>query len=176
LFVGRFSAEKQVELLVDVMQLLPGSYKLVIVGYGPLDQQLRTKIAATNMTGRIMIVNNCTDPTPYYKKAACLLLTSSFEGFPNVLLEANLQGCPVVVYKTRGGAKEIVSPGNGIYIEPDAAGGMNQFADSIRVVCEDTTTYNREKIAGSVKERFEVKKTINQYLEFIGSTIQKTNS
>jgi glycosyltransferase involved in cell wall biosynthesis len=175
LFVGRFSLEKQVELVVETTRLLPAEYKLVIVGYGPLESQLREQIAATNMSARIMIIDNCTNPTPYYQQADCLLLTSSFEGFPNVLLEANLQGCPVVVYKTKGGAKEIVQTGNGIYIEPEAEGGLERFAASIREVCENTAAYDREKIAASVRDRYEIKKTINQYLAFIGNTIRKTN-
>ncbi len=122
---------------------------------------------------RIMIVNDCNDPTPYYKLADCLVLTSSFEGFPNVLLEANLQGCPVVVYKTRGGAKEIVEPGSGFYIEPEAEGGLGLLKEKIINVCEQPEQFDREKIAARVREQYEVKKTIHSYLDYINSILQK---
>lgn len=173
LFVGRFSQEKQAELAIEVMPLLPAEYKLVLVGYGPMDQEIRGKISAAGLTGRILIIGDCTDPTPYYQQAGCLVLTSSFEGFPNVLLEANLQGCPVVVYKTKGGAREIVTPDNGVYIEPDAPGGLEQFAEAVRSVCEYPGRYNRHEIASKTKEQYGIQKTICSYLDYIEKIVKK---
>lgn len=86
LFVGRFSKEKKTELLLDVMLALPAEYKLIVIGYGPMEQSIRNNIANMELTGRVHLATNCNNPAAYYKRADCLLLTSSFEGFPNVLL------------------------------------------------------------------------------------------
>ncbi len=94
LFVGRFSAEKQVGLLIEAMQTITGNYKLILVGYGPMEQEVRRKIAEADLGNKIMIVNDCDDPTPYYKQASCLVLTSSFERVSECIIRSQSARLP----------------------------------------------------------------------------------
>lgn len=173
LFVGRFSSEKQVELLLQTMPLLDDSYRLLLIGYGPLEQQVRNKISEMNLGQNVLIVNDCSNPVPYYQEADCLVLTSAFEGFPNVLLEANLQGCPVVVYKTKGGAREIVEAGFGKYIAPETEGGLELLAAAIKEITEHPEPYNRQEMIAATKSRYDVNKTIRSYEEYITNLSEK---
>jgi glycosyltransferase involved in cell wall biosynthesis len=175
LFVGRFSPEKQVHLIIDCMDHLPKDYKLILIGYGGLEDALRRQIKSKPFSQRILIVQDCNDPTPYYRLSDCMLLSSSFEGFPNVLLEANLQGCPAVVYKTRGGAKEIVNDENGIYIEPDDSNDLTSFAAAIMSVC-NSGDFNRKEISLHTEEQYNIDRKTQEYINFITGFPRKETS
>ncbi len=167
LFVGRFSKEKQVHLCVEVMKFLPASYKLVLLGYGKEEHSLKKLISQNNLSKRVLIVTGVSRPASYYKMADCTLLTSAFEGFPNVLLEANAEGCPLVVYKTAGGAKEVVNEENGIYIEPVAVNDIQTFARSIIAVCEAHGKYDRTLIKKITNEKYNIETITRQYEQLI---------
>ena len=171
LFVGRFSAEKRVQLIIESLALLPNDFKLVIIGYGGFETELRSLINNKGLSERVLIINDCNDPTPYYKLADCVLLSSSFEGFPNVLLEANMQGCPVVVYETRGGAREIVNSNNGIYINPGS--DLEIFADSILEACLPGR-FDRGQISEQTEKEYNIGKKTSEYLDYIEGFLTTT--
>jgi len=160
-----------VDKLIDAFKLLPAAYRLLLVGYGPLEKKIIDKIQQDELVRQIRIVSDCSNPVLFYQRASCLVLTSSFEGFPNVLLEANAMGCPVVVYKTKGGAAEIVSNETGVYISPDNAGDLNALASAIESVCNNSQHFDRERIAAITYDRYNVKKIVSSYLCYIEETI-----
>ncbi len=167
LYVGRFSAEKRAAITLEVMNMLPPTYKLVMLGYGPLENTIRETIVKKGLLERVLVIADCSNPVSFYKRADCLLLTSAFEGFPNVLLEANAMGCPVCVYKTSGGASEIIYNGNGIYINPNSAGGIEEFAEAIEKICTTPTIFIRPDIIRTAEKKFGVQEIIKQYLTYI---------
>jgi glycosyltransferase involved in cell wall biosynthesis len=167
LYVGRFSEEKRAALTLEVLDILPNSYKLIMVGYGPLENEIRSTINQKGLSERVMIVTDCNNPAAFYERADCLLLTSAFEGFPNVLLEANAMGCPVCVYQTEGGAAEIINNTNGIYIAPDSTTGIVDFCQAIEKICTNPAGYSRPHIAKYTVEKFGIREIIKQYTGFI---------
>lgn len=59
------------------------------------------------------------DPTEYYKKAKIFHMTSAFEGFGNVLVEAQSYGCVPILFNSYSAAKDIVNHDvDGFLIEP----------------------------------------------------------
>ncbi|KOH45668.1 glycosyltransferase [Sunxiuqinia dokdonensis] len=60
---------------------------LVIGGTGNEDANLRKLIEQLGLTGRIHLIGNLKNPFPYYRKSALNVISSTNEGFPNVLLE-----------------------------------------------------------------------------------------
>lgn len=171
LFVGRFSAEKRISLLSDVMLVLPQTYKLILIGYGPQEKNVRDEIKVKKLANRVHLVTDCSNPSAYYERADCLLLTSAFEGFPNVVLEANAMGCPACIYQTAGGVVEIINEGNGIYISPDSNAGMNDFAEAIKSICTQPLVYIREEIKKSTEIKFGIREIMNQYMNYIGQMV-----
>lgn len=52
----------------------------------------------------------------YYSKASVVLLTSLYEGFPNVLVESLTLGTPVVAFDCPNGPNEIINSNNGLLV------------------------------------------------------------
>ena len=120
LYIGRLSAEKQIERIRPVLDAMPDA-RLALVGDGPYRQQLETLFAgsATNFVGYLA----GEELASAYASADAFLFPSSTETLGLVLLEAMAAGCPVVG-ANRGGIPDIVSDGaNGCLYEPDGADG-----------------------------------------------------
>ena len=62
---------------------------------------------------KIIIINKTYNPYPYMKKSMLLILTSIYEGFPNVLVESLTIGTPVISTNMNAGASEILINGKG---------------------------------------------------------------
>lgn len=131
-YVGRLSAEKGVDVLVEAMQELvrrdPG-VDLAIVGGGPLDASLRLRAGALGLGERVRFLGHRGhDELPRWLGAFDVLcLPSRREGCPNVVLEALASGRPVVASGV-GGVPELLRKDNGILVPPDRGG---ELADAL---------------------------------------------
>jgi glycosyltransferase involved in cell wall biosynthesis len=120
LYIGRLSAEKQIERIRPVLDAMPEA-RLALVGDGPYRQQLETLFAgsATHFVGYLA----GDELAAAYASGDAFLFPSSTETLGLVLLEAMAAGCPVVA-ANRGGIPDIVSDGiNGCLYEPDGPDG-----------------------------------------------------
>ena len=121
LYVGRLSAEKQIESILPVLKALPGS-RLALVGDGPHRQQLEKTFAGT--ATRFVGYLRGEELAGAYASADAFLFPSSTETLGLVLLEAMAAGCPVVA-ANRGGIPDIVTDGeNGCLYDPDQTNGL----------------------------------------------------
>ena len=119
-YVGRLSAEKQIERIKPVLDALPDA-RLALVGDGPHRQQLEKHFegTATNFVGYLA----GEELASAYASGDAFLFPSSTETLGLVLLEAMAAGCPVVG-ANRGGIPDIISNRvNGCLYEPDGADG-----------------------------------------------------
>ncbi len=100
LAVGRFTPlHKGFDLLIDAFSLFAANeadWCLDIVGEGPEEQRYREKIAACGLQGRIAIHPFTNHIQHYYSNAQVFVLSSRWEGFGLVLVEAMAHGLPVV--------------------------------------------------------------------------------
>jgi glycosyltransferase involved in cell wall biosynthesis len=121
LYIGRLSAEKQIERIRPVLDAMPDA-RLALVGDGPYRQQLE-KIFAGTPTHFVGYLAG-QDLAAAYASGDAFLFPSSTETLGLVLLEAMAAGCPVVG-ANRGGIPDIVSDGvNGCLYEPNQAGSL----------------------------------------------------
>ena len=121
LYIGRLSAEKQIERIRPVLDALPEA-RLALVGDGPYRQQLE-KIFAGTPTHFVGYLAG-EELASAYASGDAFLFPSSTETLGLVLLEAMAAGCPVVG-ANRGGIPDIVSDGvNGCLYEPDQEGSL----------------------------------------------------
>ena len=120
LYVGRLSAEKQIERIKPVLEALPDT-RLALVGDGPHRQQLEKHFEGTATTFVGYLAGE--ELASAYASGDAFLFPSSTETLGLVLLEAMAAGCPVVG-ANRGGIPDIISDGiNGCLYEPDGADG-----------------------------------------------------
>jgi glycosyltransferase involved in cell wall biosynthesis len=116
LYIGRLSAEKQIERIRPVLEAMPET-RLALVGDGPHRQQLERVFEGTPTTFVGYLAG--ADLAAAYASGDAFLFPSSTETLGLVLLESMAAGCPVVGAE-RGGIPDIVTDGiNGCLYDPD---------------------------------------------------------
>tara|TARA_Y100000589_G_scaffold51677_1_gene43056 strand:- start:1923 stop:2930 length:1008 start_codon:yes stop_codon:yes gene_type:complete len=130
LYVGRLSAEKQIERIRPVLEALPEA-RLALVGDGPHRQQLEKHFEGTATTFVGYLAGE--ELASAYASGDAFLFPSSTETLGLVLLEAMAAGCPVVG-ANRGGIPDIITDGvNGCLYEPDGSdGGASSLIEATR--------------------------------------------
>jgi len=136
LFAGRLVPIKRPELFLDLaMRLterLPGEkLNFIIAGDGPLRKSLEKK-SLENRSGKaeISFLGEQKEMSEIYRRSDLLVLTSEFEGTPNVILEAMAHGLPVVAANV-GGVPEIVPENCGILVNLSQSDGLLEAAVSL---------------------------------------------
>ncbi len=116
IYVGRLSAEKQIERIKPVLDNIPGAC-LALVGDGPYRGQLE-KIFENTKTNFIGYLSG-KELASAYASGDIFLFPSSTETLGLVLLEAMAAGCPVIG-ANKGGIPDIINNGiNGCLYNPD---------------------------------------------------------
>jgi glycosyltransferase involved in cell wall biosynthesis len=169
LFVGRIAPQKGLNYLFEafekVIRLYP-SYKLLIVGKGqePYESEIKNLANEMNLTNNISFEGNQSNVSTFYKRAKLTVLTSLFEGFPNVLVESISLGTPVVSFDCKSGPRDIIENDiNGIlvpYLD------VNFFAKSIESVISNQKVFYEEDVIRSSK-KFHIEAIIEDYEKII---------
>lgn len=111
--VFRFWAEKRpmlwLEAAAEVARSFPGTHFLII-GEGPLRPKMEKFVIARGLKGRVHLPGTRPDVALTLSVMDVFMLTSEFEGTPNVILEAQWLGVPVVATDS-GGTRESFSSG-----------------------------------------------------------------
>lgn len=108
---GRLEPVKGFDRLLDAVaacQCL--EVHLTLLGEGPLRQTLHARAEALGIAAQVDFIGFQNNPFPWYARADALVLSSHYEGFPNVALEAIVCGTPVIATATPGGLREILAP------------------------------------------------------------------
>ena len=111
LAVGKLTHQKGFDLLlealVEVVKRHPNAH-LTILGDGPLKENLTKQMRHLNLESVVEMKGYMTDVSAYFHYADAFVLSSRFEGFPNVLLEALAHLTPVVSTDCLSGPSEIL--------------------------------------------------------------------
>jgi glycosyltransferase involved in cell wall biosynthesis len=108
--VGRLAAVKGFDVLLAALSAvrrhLPQA-SLTILGQGPLLADLTQQGQRLGLTDAVRFLGFQQNPWPYFKHADIFVLSSRYEGLPNVLLEALALGTPIVATDCPGAIREI---------------------------------------------------------------------
>ena len=141
LYIGRLSAEKQIERIRPVLEAMPQA-RLALVGDGPHRQQLERLFEGTATTFVGYLAGE--ELAAAYASGDAFLFPSSTETLGLVLLEAMAAGCPVVG-ANRGGIPDIVNDGvNGCLYDPDQPGSL---VDAVQRLLGDQDQRSRLRVA-----------------------------
>jgi glycosyltransferase involved in cell wall biosynthesis len=136
-FLGRLVEQKNPLLLLDVLDALRAEgYRLVVIGDGPLADELRRRAAALALTDRVEFVGSLprAQALQRLRSVDVLLMPSLWEGMPLAALEAMAIGVPVVASAV-GGLREIIEDGrSGFLVE---GGDRGRYAAAVRRLSAD---------------------------------------
>lgn len=104
--VGRFSAQKRHDVLLDAFAKQDGRFGLVLLA--DPSPALEALIAERGLGQRVHVAGFQKNPYPWIAGAELLALSSDHEGLPNVIIEALLLGVPVVSTDCPSGPREIL--------------------------------------------------------------------
>ncbi|HIU89317.1 MAG TPA: glycosyltransferase family 4 protein [Candidatus Caccomonas pullistercoris] len=136
--VGRLTYQKGFDLLLqawaEVYRRVSG-WQLAIVGDGELRSALSAQAESLGLAGCVTFVPATKDVVAVYRDASVLAMSSRYEGFGMVLLEAQTVGLPVVSFACKCGPSEIVNDGVDGYLV--APGDVDAMADRLVRLMQD---------------------------------------
>ncbi len=111
LSVGRLTPQKNFGRLITTFQGLAAvfpNWRLAILGEGPLRSELAAQIKIAGLVKRILLPGRVGNIGDWYEAADLYVMTSSYEGFPNALVEAMAYGLPGVSFDCDTGPRDII--------------------------------------------------------------------
>ena len=169
LAVGRLTYQKGFDILVKDFLEVKKKYinlKLIILGSGPELNNLK-KIIPKNCK-EILLLGDI-DPTPYFKKCEAFILSSRYEGIPNVLIEAMSFSKPIIIYNSSTGMDEYVSDMNeAIILNQNKS--INSLDKALKYVFENKSKVDLlSKNAKNKILSFDNKKILDLWLEILSN-------
>lgn len=138
--VGRLVAEKGFYRLLDIWARIKADkaleeWKLHIVGDGHLKSRIQLRIRSRNVADSVVLKPFTTDVEKEYLQASIYAMTSLFEGFPMVLLEAFSYGLPIVAFDIITGPSEIIEHGKNGFLIADR--NLEEFEKHLKMLMLD---------------------------------------
>jgi glycosyltransferase involved in cell wall biosynthesis len=132
LLVGRLVKQKNIKFAIDILKLChKKNFKvdLIVIGEGELLDDLKRYSVRYGLSDYVKFLGNKNNVNDYYRSAHATILTSDYEGFPNVLIESMSCGTPVVAHNCKSGPEELIVNGkNGFLVNFQ---NDSEFVDAI---------------------------------------------
>jgi glycosyltransferase involved in cell wall biosynthesis len=163
LAVGSFKAQKNFALLIRAFSMLPPDLnaRLVILGDGPLRSQLEDLIHKLDLSQLVYLPGFTLNIKSWYCLANLFVLSSSWEGFANVIAESLGFGVPVVSTDCKSGPAEILDHGRFGTLVP--VNNALSLANAIQESLIKPHDYDSLRRRG---QDFSISKIADQYLNF----------
>lgn len=162
IYVGRITYQKGIDYLVPIMkELKDEAVKLYIIGDGEEKEKLEKKIKKYGLENKIILLGKRENPYVYISKADLFLLPSRYEGFPNVLIEANACGKYCIVNKALGGVNEIIE--NGVNGEIIIFEDFKKAALKIKEALEKEVVQQSKTIREMTLNKYSLTKILQEY-------------
>ncbi|QAZ69582.1 glycosyltransferase [Solidesulfovibrio carbinolicus] len=165
LAVGNLAPAKGYDLLLAAMACLNDSFHLRIAGDGRPEEKERLQRAAQalGVASRVEFLGAVSQPDRLMAASDLLVLSSAYEGFPNVLLEAGCQGLPVVTIVGLGGVSEVVTQGiTGLVVTERTPESLARAVEQA-----SRTPFDRAAIRAAVQKKFDISVVAARYGEVI---------
>jgi GalNAc-alpha-(1->4)-GalNAc-alpha-(1->3)-diNAcBac-PP-undecaprenol alpha-1,4-N-acetyl-D-galactosaminyltransferase len=132
--VGRLNTQKNFEMLIKAYSktTTQAKAKLLIVGEGSERMKLEQLIKSLKLENKVLLIGKKENIKDYYLQSSMFVLSSSFVGFPNVLLEALSNSCACIATNCPTGPNEIITnEENGLLVENENDELMSKAIDRL---------------------------------------------
>jgi len=167
--VARLSEQKGIDSLIQAMSLVLRNgvrCKSLIVGDGPLRDQLMDQVRETGLAGHVIFAGFQEDVRPYLHAGSVFILTSHREGLPLSILEAMACGLPCIVTGVGGNAEVIVPGVHGLVVPPGSVGAISEA-----IIYLATHPQERAQMARMARKRvceaFDIEKAMSEIRKLI---------
>lgn len=174
--VGRLSHQKGFDLFIRAFATLSHlcpEWKIVLAGTGEEGSEeelaLLSLIKDLQLDGRVILTGRIGNLDSWYQRCDVFVLSSRYEGFPNVLLEAMASGCAVAAFDCEAGPADIIDHElNGLLVSPE---DVTELAKALlRLMNDENFRLTLGKRAISVIEKFEPERIMRLWHEAAGLT------
>lgn len=172
--VGKLDPQKGFDLLIEASKFIKNwdGWILEIYGQGPDEEQLRSKILSYELEKYIFLKGITQKVEEVYQSASFYVLSSRFEGFPMVLLEAISFGLPIVSFNCVTGPNEvIVNDDCGLLVEE---GNTKKLGEAMqRMISGHEEREGKSERAFQKSKLFSKEEIMKQWLELFKKLNQK---
>mgnify|MGYP003252467194 FL=1 len=175
--VGRLDYQKGFDRLIKAWKLVQQKekfqdWKLDIFGQGEWREMLQGMINERHLEKSICLNAPTSNIGAEYARSAMLVMSSNYEGFPMVMIEAMACGLPVVSYDFKCGPKDIIQHGvNGMLVHE---GDIRGLAEAMEKVMEDETLRKGLSVqARKIVETYAEERVMNQWIVMFTSLLDK---
>lgn len=168
---GRLSEQKNHKLMFKALKILEefGDFRLILLGIGELEGELKNLCKEMNLEQKIDFYGYVSNPYSFFSEADAVVLSSSYEGLPTVLIEALACSSRIISTNCPSGPDEILCGGKyGYLVSTDNAEAL---AEGIMKALAN------EPPKELLKKRaldFSVEKSVKRYIDILELIIQKS--
>lgn len=163
LMVAGFRREKDQDTLIRCISLLPDRYKLILVGDGERREQLELLIESLKLRDRIKLLGIRNDVYSLMKMVDVVVVSSHWEGFGLVAVEAMGVGKPVIASQVKG-LDQVVSGGGVLFKK----GNEIDLMDKILKLEDDEYYQLISKACVGKAERYSINNTVSKLINLYG--------
>ena len=173
LSVGRLSHQKGQDLVLEALALarphLP-PVELTLVGSGAEEDRLRRLTRTLGLEDIVRFAGYASDPAPWFRSADCFVLSSRWEGFGVVLVEALQFGLPLLAVDCDFGPADVVTDPRLGDLVP--AGDVLALAAGLRRAATRGHDPGDERFRRSAAEHFSRSAVAARHLEVLSSLLE----
>lgn len=164
--VGRLDYQKGFDRLIKAWRLVMDKgltdWHLDIFGQGEWKDYLNGIIQENNLGNWVTVNAPVSDIAAQYTSSSLLAMSSNYEGFPMVMIEAMSCGLPVVTFDYKCGPRDIITPEVNGLIVPN--GDIQAFADAlVRVMTHTEMRRDMGRAALAVTERYSLETVMKSW-------------
>lgn len=164
--MGRLTEQKGFDILLDAFHKIAYDYpdwQLLILGEGELRSELERKRDDLGLNNQVIFPGRVDNPFPILKRSEMFVLSSRYEGFGNVIIEAMACALPVISTDCPSGPGEIIRNGiDGILVPNKDVSSLS--AAIVELICDQQKRQSLSENALKAVKRFELP-TIVEYWE-----------
>jgi len=170
LAAGRLTRQKGFDILLHGFAKSGSNWRLAIIGDGPDKAAIQTLANELGIGSQVMLPGFISDPIPWFKNAELFVLSSRWEGFGHVIVEAMACGTPVIATDCPWGPTDIIThKETGWLVESE---NTEALAEAIRrLTLDDAERCRLGSASIPAAERFAAPAISHQYAELFGSIL-----